>query len=1087
MTTVSYAQNLEDIMLLRAFKGVERGFYVDVGAWSPVEDSVTKLFYDLGWSGINIEPVKHWHARLKKERPRDVNLRIAAGARRGRASIHVVGETGLSTVSDELSARYAAQSLDVADEKVEVRTLDSVLEEHAHSDIHFLKIDTEGSEKDVLAGLDLKRRRPWILVIEAGEPTSQIESHAAWEPMVLEAGYVFVYGDGLNRFYLAAERGSLKEAFRYPPSVFDDYIQYRYSERLEWYAGRVAEVQALADARGGQVDAMSRDVQKTRESQQHLIERLDWYAERMEEVQALADARRDQADRLSKDIELSAAAQRQAGERLQWYAERMEEVQTLADARDEQLRSRERDMERMRTGMQQLLERIAPACQVDEEARPGEAQLFVDVTMLAASDAGTGIQRVVRNILAEFLQSKPEGFEVAPVRFVKGSGYVHARKFHSRGSSENDRGEELPIRPLPGDLVLGLDLIADILPDHREYFEWLRARGAALWFVVYDLLPVLRPEFFPAGALGVFRQWYAAIADLATGVVCISESVADEYKRWLDQIQPKRETALQLGYFHLGANMDRSMAPTPEPVSSRDPRLFLMVGTIEVRKGHAQVLDAFEDLWARGVEAKLLVIGKPGWLSDDVMARLSDLAARGRAVQWLASASDAELLEAYSTAGALIMASEGEGYGLPIIEAAMHGLPVITRDLPVFREVAGSGALYFDGTSGEILADAIERWMRLGKTGSQPSPEFIARMSWRESAQQLLHVIRYGAQGQWHAGTEYAFDAMHPVALTVVGRQEKGAIAADGRSGYLVYGPYFGIAAGRYRVSVRLGAVSPLPEGSVLDIVAGNSDSPLHRVDLQGLEASSGVLTIEFPLRLDVDVDRFQIRIFVGEGADVCFLGSTLTPQGLSDTYTRAVRAEAASKAEHAQAEQLAGALEETARSLREAQDEVAAAGEQIAEAITALRHAHAEGDVLRAELSRIDGECAHWRERAMTMESSRSWRITAPLRKGRAAAVAEVSRIVSVLRPLWHVAVRSKAIAAIALLAVKPVPRLHARLRRSIAHHHEMQSSPPSPALAPALFPTGEVDAPAMGVRTAYTYTELIEARKLATGRKGA
>lgn len=1029
MTTVSYAQNMEDIVLLRALKDIERGFYVDVGAWSPVEDSVTKLFYDRGWSGINIEPVQHWHARLEQERPRDVNLRVAAGARPGRTSIHVVGETGLSTVSDDLSAQYTYQGLKVADERVEIRTLDSVLDEFVRGDIHFLKLDTEGAEKDVLAGLDLARHRPWILVIESGAPGTQIESHAAWEPGVLEAGYAMVYADGLNRFYLASERESLREAFRYPPNVFDDYVQHRYDERLQWYADRVAEVQALADARGEQVDAIA--------------------------------------------------------DRLHWYATRIEEVQALADARQNQVSSCLQDVERIRAGTQQLLDRIAPACRADEGARPGEAQLFVDVTMLAASDAGTGIQRVVRNIVAELLRSKPEGFQVTPVRFVKGSGYVHAQKFRPAGSMEAD-GDEQPIRPLPGDLVLGLDLIADILPDHREYFEWLRKRGAALWFVVYDLLPVLRPEFFPQGALGVFQRWYATIADLATGVVCISESVADEYKRWLDQIQPRRETALQLGYFHLGADMDHGTAPAGSTtISRRDPRMFLMVGTVEVRKGHGQVLDAFEALWAHGVEAKLLIIGKPGWLSDDVITRLRELVTGDGRVQWMDSASDAELLEAYSSAGALIMASEGEGYGLPIVEAALHGLPVIARDLPVFREVARDGALYFNGTSGDVLADAIEEWMHLAESGSQPSPNSISRTSWQESTQQLLRVVRYGAQGQWHAGTEYAFDAMHPAALTMVGHHEKGAIVADGRPGYLVYGPYSSVAAGRYQVSVRLETRAPLPLGSVLDVVAEDAESPLHRVDLQGMAEAGGELTIVFPLQLDANVDRFQLRVFVGELAEVRFLGSTLTPDGLSDTYTRAVRAEAASSVARVRAEGYARALEEMTCSLRKTSDELGAAKEQLAEVITALRHAHVHGDALQAELARAESERARWHELATTMENSRSWKVTGPLRRGRAAALRGARRAIALLRPFWHVAARSKKLAAIALLASRPLPALHGRLQRSIAYHHQVQVAPPdpTPTIPPQQDDTG--GAPIIGPRTAYAYAELIEIRKLAIAGK--
>ena len=118
---------------------------------------------------------------------------------------------------------------------------------------------------------------------------------------------------------------------------------------------------------------------------------------------------------------------------------------------------------------------------------------------------------------------------------------------------------------------------------------------------------------------------------------------------------------------------------------------LLMVGTLEPRKGHTQALDAFELLWADGVEANLVIIGHEGWHVEDLVSRLTRHRFAGKYLFWLSQADDHVLSLAYKDRR-LLAASEGEGFGLPLIEAARYGLPILARDLPVFREVAGKHA-----------------------------------------------------------------------------------------------------------------------------------------------------------------------------------------------------------------------------------------------------------------------------------------------------------------------------------------------------------------------------------------------------------
>lgn len=225
MSFISYAQNFEDVMLWRALKHVEIGFYIDVGANDPHQDSVTRAFYEHGWRGINIEPVSQWFEKLVRERPRDINLQVAAGAQTGETKIFEISDTGLSTMDKVIAERHEAErGYQIVEYKVPVMTLTEICSSLHMAPIHFLKIDVEGAEKQVLEGIDFSVIRPWIILIESTLPTTQIEDYSNWEPILLNANYEYVYFDGLNRFYVAQERSELRNSFRTPPNVFDGFV-----------------------------------------------------------------------------------------------------------------------------------------------------------------------------------------------------------------------------------------------------------------------------------------------------------------------------------------------------------------------------------------------------------------------------------------------------------------------------------------------------------------------------------------------------------------------------------------------------------------------------------------------------------------------------------------------------------------------------------------------------------------------------------------------------------------------------------------------------------------------------------------------
>lgn len=277
MRLVSYAQNYEDIMLWRALQDVEAGFYVDIGANDPVADSVTKLFYDRGWSGVNVEPLTEHYNDLCRDRPRDTNVQCAVGAEAGTLSLWVPEIRGWATASGEAQQLHEQSGVRGTLLEVPQRTLADICNDYAAKDIHFLKIDVEGLEEAVLLGNDWQRFRPWLVVVEATRPGSPEQCHEAWELLLHQADYVLVYNDGLNRYYAAREHAALAEKFRVPPNVFDGFVR----------ASEVALEVSVEKARVQMVEAKFRE----REAWQH-VEALRGIEARATELHEAVEAMR---------------------------------------------------------------------------------------------------------------------------------------------------------------------------------------------------------------------------------------------------------------------------------------------------------------------------------------------------------------------------------------------------------------------------------------------------------------------------------------------------------------------------------------------------------------------------------------------------------------------------------------------------------------------------------------------------------------------------------------------------------------------------------------------------------------------------
>jgi glycosyltransferase involved in cell wall biosynthesis len=438
----------------------------------------------------------------------------------------------------------------------------------------------------------------------------------------------------------------------------------------------------------------------------------------------------------------------------------------------------DRDLEDSASGRRALLKALLnePGLPQDEEglsrlarcaARTPDPlqqrQLLVDVTTIARHDLKTGIERVVRNQLIELLQLPHDcGWRVEAVYLSEEGGvphYRYARRYVAGmlGIGELLQGEDPPLDVQAGDAYYSADHSPHAVLAAAKagvYAAW-RARGLSVNFLVHDLLPVLRPDFFPSHADITHGAWLRCVAAEADSMICISQAVADELDGWLAEQNVARREGLRLEVLHHGADIG---GPVPDAVQDTDllkhvaaRPSFLMVGTIEPRKGHLQALDAFEKLWADGVDAQLVIVGNEGWKPlpeherrtiPRIVERLSNHAERGRRLLWLSGIDDATLQQIYLASACLLSPSEGEGFGLPLIEGARYGLPLLVRDIPVFREVAGERAAYFNGMAPEDLARAVRQWLAARAEGSHPASSGMPWQTWRENVLELLALLQ---------------------------------------------------------------------------------------------------------------------------------------------------------------------------------------------------------------------------------------------------------------------------------------------------------------------------------------------------------
>lgn len=356
-----------------------------------------------------------------------------------------------------------------------------------------------------------------------------------------------------------------------------------------------------------------------------------------------------------------------------------------------------------------------------------EKTLFFDVTVQRKFDTGTGVQRVEKEEL-KFLFRADIQYKVVPFYFDEGG----------KGLFDCETGHK--IDPSQGDIIYSSDICLVETVANKIHLDEFHAKGIQIWFMIYDLIPIRFPETCSDRLVPAFEEWLK-VAVRYTGIIGISKATTDDARTYLaEHPEIERNPDLRMTWTWIGC--DFSGHPGQNTVKTDGPVRLLMVSTVEPRKMYDQAVQAFDLLRERGVGVRLDIVGREGWKVEKTVQLIESSTNYGISLFWhKGGISDDELDELYRSADGIVFASKAEGFGLAITEGAFYGKPLIIRDIPVFREIAGDNAYYFSGFEPENLADAVENWIALFKSGKAPSSSGIHLTSWQEHGEKLIEIM----------------------------------------------------------------------------------------------------------------------------------------------------------------------------------------------------------------------------------------------------------------------------------------------------------------------------------------------------------
>jgi glycosyltransferase involved in cell wall biosynthesis len=364
---------------------------------------------------------------------------------------------------------------------------------------------------------------------------------------------------------------------------------------------------------------------------------------------------------------------------------------------------------------------------------------------------GTGIHRVAKAIFYKLKNLSNNDYNLVAIYGDVDEKFHFSKRYCNYINTDSEPKFE------KGDILLSVDLVYDLNYRLKENLQALKKQGIPIYFILYDLIPIQHTEWFHGDSVSVmrdqylelFKDWVDFICTNSTGIICISKTVLYDLESYLKDNYSNLIQFPILHYFYLGLDIESSSPTRGLPVESNKILMtinssvsFLMVGTVEPRKGYEKTLNAFEILWKEGIDINLIIVGKKGWLVEELSERILQHEEMGKHLFWLNGISDEYLEKLYINATCLIMASEAEGFGLPIIEASSYKLPIIANNIDIFRELCTTNAFFIKNLEAYNFSNGIKEWIFKYKNNEHPKSEKIETLTWEESALELLQIIK---------------------------------------------------------------------------------------------------------------------------------------------------------------------------------------------------------------------------------------------------------------------------------------------------------------------------------------------------------
>ena len=348
-------------------------------------------------------------------------------------------------------------------------------------------------------------------------------------------------------------------------------------------------------------------------------------------------------------------------------------------------------------------------------------KVYIDVTNMVSVNFLTGIQRVVREVAIRML--KRDDLEIVLL------AYAEDKKCFEILNNEEflkvylyDNGDKNLLRTHrrctveqieEGSVFFDIDSVWNSRLRRSEICPIMKANGVKLAVFVHDIIPVTHPQFCHSNTMYFFMNYIGAYIQYADIIVTSTQSTLDEINKLSDQLHLERKPGFVTS---LGADFKMEKKQKQNGVSSeikkivKNRKYILLVGTIEPRKNHKVVLDAFDaKLFEKGLS--LIFAGRIGWNIQEFEERMKNHPMKDKQFFHISNASDDEIDYLYKNAYMMAFPTYTEGFGLPLIEALERKTPVIACNCPVLREIGQKYCEYFNPDDVQAFVEKIEYYL----------------------------------------------------------------------------------------------------------------------------------------------------------------------------------------------------------------------------------------------------------------------------------------------------------------------------------------------------------------------------------------